>query len=48
MKCEDCNIEMVKCKNGITIGSLTKGIKLSLFKCPKCGKLQRKKEKVNF
>jgi hypothetical protein len=47
MKCE-CGTEMAKCKNGITVGSLNKGIKLSLYKCPKCGKLQRKKEKVNF
>ena len=47
MKCE-CGTEMVKCKNGITVGSLTKGVKLSLYKCPKCGCLKRKKEKVTF
>jgi len=48
MKCLDCNVEMVKCKNGITVGSLNKGIKLSLYKCPKCRKLKRKKETVTF
>lgn len=47
MKCK-CGTEMVKCKHGITVGSLKRGVKLSLYKCPKCNRLQKRKEKVKF
>jgi len=47
MKCK-CGTEMIQCKQGIVVGSLEKGVKLSLYKCPQCNRLQRKKEKVKF
>ncbi|MCK4358476.1 MAG: hypothetical protein KAW92_06990 [Candidatus Cloacimonetes bacterium] len=48
MKCKKCGTEMKQCKNGVIVGSLNEGIKLSLYECPKCGYLKRKKEKVKF
>ena len=48
MKCEKCSVEMVKCEHGIIVGSLKKGVKLSLCKCPKCGCLKHEEEKVKF
>lgn len=48
MKCKKCRIEMVQCKQGIVVGSLKEGIKLSLYKCPKCGYLKKQEEKVKF
>lgn len=47
MKCK-CGTEMVQCKQGIIVGSLEKGIKLSLYECSKCKRLQKRKEKVKF
>ena len=48
MKCIDCKIEMVKCKHGVTVGSATKGTKMTLYECPKCKRLKNVKEKVKF
>ena len=48
MKCLDCKIEMKRCKHGVTVGSLIKGTKMTLYECPKCKRLEKVKEKVTF
>jgi len=48
MKCPKCNVELQQCKNGIVVGSLKDGIKISLWECLKCGYLKTLKEKVKF